>query len=176
MLQFITQQCSQCKIEKELLSANFYSDNRSLIGLRTRCKVCCNKNHKACREKYKNDSSKSVSREGIRLNGKKWRNNQTPQYLKVIAQRYNLKKNHNLSTKELEQILNNQNNRCSICSIIFLPYGSRGSTAPHIDHDHITKKVRGLLCVRCNMAIGQFFDKVENIRRAADYVENNGRI
>jgi hypothetical protein len=43
----------------------------------------------------------------------------------------------------------------------------------HIDHDHETGKVRGMLCFPCNAALGQLQDDPTIIRRAAEYVEGN---
>lgn len=39
------------------------------------------------------------------------------------------------------------------------------------DHDHITGKPRGLLCSRCNTALGLMTENPELLRRAAAYVE-----
>ncbi len=41
-----------------------------------------------------------------------------------------------------------------------------------VDHDHVTLKVRGLLCHRCNMAIGLFRDRDDCMVAAAEYVVN----
>ena len=40
-----------------------------------------------------------------------------------------------------------------------------------IDHDHKTGLVRGVLCQRCNMGLGQFRDSPELLRYAALYIE-----
>jgi hypothetical protein len=40
-----------------------------------------------------------------------------------------------------------------------------------IDHDHATGAVRGVLCLRCNMALGYAQDSPEVLRALADYVE-----
>ncbi|MFE6227458.1 endonuclease VII domain-containing protein [Streptomyces sp. NPDC057854] len=49
----------------------------------------------------------------------------------------------------------------------------REGPAEHVDHDHRTGKVRGVLCFSGNAALGQFKDRPDVIRRAAAYVEGN---
>lgn len=39
-----------------------------------------------------------------------------------------------------------------------------------VDHCHYTGKVRGLLCARCNRAIGMLEDSLELVERAAEYL------
>lgn len=41
----------------------------------------------------------------------------------------------------------------------------------HIDHDHHTGKVRGMLCISCNTGIGKLGEDPTMLRRAADYLE-----
>ncbi len=46
---------------------------------------------------------------------------------------------------------------------------------PHIDHDHSTGKVRGLLCSCCNTGIGMFKDNPDVLDRAAFYLVRSRR-
>lgn len=54
-----------------------------------------------------------------------------------------------------------QGGLCAIC---------REAPATHVDHDHATGKVRGLLCFNCNGALGQFRDRQDLMLRAVVYL------
>jgi hypothetical protein len=41
----------------------------------------------------------------------------------------------------------------------------------HVDHDHETGEVRGLLCFSCNVGTGNFGNHVKRLQRAIDYLE-----
>ena len=73
---------------------------------------------------------------------------------------------HGLTTADYDRMLEAQSDRCAICRSK-TPLG-RGRW--HIDHDHVTGQVRGLLCNNCNMGIGYFGDDPEVLTAAAHYV------
>ena len=52
---------------------------------------------------------------------------------------------------------------CEIC-------GSNEKTL-HVDHDHSTGEIRGVLCFLCNSAIGKLKDSAALLRKAAEYIE-----
>jgi hypothetical protein len=82
-----------------------------------------------------------------------------------------LKANHGITEEFFLEMLKVQGNKCAICGDSSPK--NTGKSAPFVvDHDHKTKKVRGILCNRCNMAIGLFLDNPVSIRRAAFYLES----
>jgi hypothetical protein len=56
-------------------------------------------------------------------------------------------------------------NGCAICG--------GDSKRFHMDHDHKTKKVRGVLCQGCNIALGGFRDNRTSLTAAIDYLSGS---
>jgi hypothetical protein len=63
-----------------------------------------------------------------------------------------------------------QGGGCAICGS---PAPGRGKTKLHVDHDHATGQVRGLLCGDCNTAIGSFRESVARLLSAAEYLRKH---
>lgn len=80
-----------------------------------------------------------------------------------------LKTYYGLTVEDYENLLDKQKGRCAICSTD--DPGGRWKTFA-VDHCHETKKIRGLLCLFCNTALGKFKDSSELLRRAADYLDD----
>jgi hypothetical protein len=81
-----------------------------------------------------------------------------------------LRRTFGLTLEEYEQLLAAQGGRCAICR------SEPGKISLHVDHDHETGKVRGLLCFRCNGGAGQFKEDVELLARAIDYLDSGGLV
>lgn len=75
-------------------------------------------------------------------------------------------KTYQLSTKRFEEIFTAQDGRCGCCKVI-----EPGETGWHIDHDHQTGEIRGILCSSCNTGIGFLGDNVEGLQRAIAYLK-----
>lgn len=64
--------------------------------------------------------------------------------------------------------------KCDICNIDMIrPLKQKGQplNTVCVDHDHKTGKVRGLLCSRCNKALGFFEDDLDKLQSAKKYLE-----
>lgn len=64
------------------------------------------------------------------------------------------------------RLLSIQKNRCAICGKDFT--GETGKL--HIDHDHTTRQIRGLLCRFCNHAVGCLRDSVASAQALIAYL------
>lgn len=65
----------------------------------------------------------------------------------------------------VEELNEEQGGVCAICS---------RDLSLHLDHNHSTGAVRGLLCGSCNRALGQFQDDPQIVARALDYLMTRG--
>jgi predicted nucleic acid-binding Zn ribbon protein len=74
---------------------------------------------------------------------------------------------YKMSPVDLYVILRDQK-CCDICGT-----DEWGEDGPHVDHDHDTSVVRGILCYGCNHGIGNFHENPAALRAAADYLERH---
>ena len=87
---------------------------------------------------------------------------------KEYKTRHNIKNGgYEINTIDYLLMLKKQNNLCAICNNVC----STGKSLA-IDHDHTTGRIRGLLCFRCNAALGMLKDSPEIIRAALRYLED----
>lgn len=84
---------------------------------------------------------------------------------KVQNRRVHLRRSYGLDELSLAEMVDGQGGLCAIC---------RARPAVHVDHDHRTQHVRGVLCFRCNVALGQLNDDTSLMRNAIDYLERTG--
>lgn len=104
---------------------------------------------------------------------KKWEKNNPEKWERQkINQRF--KRRYGITVNQWDEMLIKQNNVCLICKQI--PTGLHSSGNPHklhVDHNHTTGKVRGLLCTQCNRGLGYFKDNAELLIKASEYLNDN---
>lgn len=88
---------------------------------------------------------------------------------KAANERMHLKRAYGMTPEEYRRMSDEQGGRCAACGDV--PSGAGHCGRLHVDHDHETGAIRGLLCVTCNQGLGQFKDSVVRLRRAAMYLE-----
>ena len=83
-------------------------------------------------------------------------------------------KKFGIDQDKYEFMLKEQNYGCKICGS--KDSNNRNTEMFAIDHCHTTGKIRGLLCDTCNRGIGYLKDNKNILKRAAEYVANEGDI
>ena len=74
---------------------------------------------------------------------------------------------YGLNLDEWKAIRSKQDGKCAICSAVLSDKPSRNT---HVDHDHDTGEVRGLLCGKCNAGLGYFMNDIKSLRQAIKYL------
>lgn len=73
---------------------------------------------------------------------------------------YEAKKFYGLSEKQYDALVKTHKHSCALCG----KHRSQQQRDLHIDHDHRTGKVRGLLCCACNARLGWYENRKELIQ------------
>ncbi len=155
--------CSRCKETKVLLEFNRYKARKD--GLQSWCKKC---QRKKAKEIYYKDIERirRLARERRRRNIGKYRerakqeNREHPERVR----KYRLKYCYGLAVDDYQALYNKQNGHCVICG--------RFCVVLHVDHNHETRKIRGLLCPSCNHGLG-YLKNIANLRNAKNYLESH---
>jgi hypothetical protein len=122
--------------------------------------------------------------EGARKQAREWRRN-NPEKIKELDRKYKeenpeqraktykrhrLKKEYGMALEEHEATQIRQNFKCAICRKDIEDFS--GKKIFHVDHDHFSGEVRGLLCPHCNSMVGFSEDSPETLLSAAEYLMN----
>jgi hypothetical protein len=84
---------------------------------------------------------------------------------KAVADRKShLKRKYGLTPQQYDDMLAAQDGVCFLCR------EKPGDLPLHVDHDHLTGRVRTLLCLRCNNALGLFREQEHLFLAAASYL------
>lgn len=78
------------------------------------------------------------------------------------------RRRYGITRADYNNMLAAQKSCCAICGTTEI---GRGHTHFHVDHNHATGKVRGLLCDKCNRGLGYFNDAANILKAAYLYLE-----
>jgi hypothetical protein len=135
----------KCGEPRFIGSSQFYLDKRKGLP-RTMCKACCTKEGEAWRK-----ANPAAHRAGYTRRNHIW----------------NLRIRFNLTTEEFEALAAKSDGRCGICR-----EPESRSRRLSLDHDHKTGELRGFLCSRCNLLLGNARDRIDLLLRAAEYLRS----
>ena len=156
--------CSRCSTEQPL--ENF---SKKLKGFQHHCKMCVketNKEHYQENRESKLEYQKAHyqnNSEAIKEYTKDWRKQNT-EYTK----HFDRLRKYGLTSEQFCGMLEDQNFKCAICEDTL-----KQDRSTHVDHDHLTGVVRGILCHHCNTGLGCFKDTTLRMKKAIQYLERN---
>ena len=115
--------------------------------------------------KWSPETRHSVCKECTKRRVKK-RHEENPQR----TRNNDLKRNYGITLEDHSRMFESQGGVCAVCK---KPGDGRWSQLC-VDHDHVTGKVRELLCRRCNMILGQVDDSSLLLHELAAYLRKHG--
>jgi hypothetical protein len=140
-----TKPCRDCGAHKPLDQFPLQKGGR--WGRHPLCKPCRAAQERERYQRYRDRILATQAADPARREKQRWRD---------------LRRRRGASREQYEAMYKAQRGRCAICGT---PHD-----VLHVDHDHSTGRVRGLLCGRCNLALGHFRDDPEALRAAARYL------
>jgi Recombination endonuclease VII len=156
--------CKKCGDIKPV--SEFYRATGTRDGLRGHCKACEDARHKAW---YQKNQKRAIA------NVKRWQqanaerhNAYQRQYRADHPQQFrdgHLRRVFSLAGAQYQGLLDDQGGGCALCG-----RAPRAGRPLHVDHNHETGAVRGLLCFRCNVGIGHFGEDTLRIADAIAYL------
>ena len=139
--------CSNCKIEKTFSE---FSKNKTIKdGHVPHCKQCV---------KEYNKLYYFENKERVYVRKK--------EYYNTKGRKLHLEKKYGMTIEQYNQLLIDQDYRCSICKI----HQNESKKQFNVDHDHKTGKIRGLLCNLCSVPVA-VFSKPELMKLIAQYLQ-----
>lgn len=175
-----TQRCSKCHELKSLSEFSHHCHQSS--GYRSECKACQLKRNQKWRkdnpDRYRaildrghlKRKSDPVTRAKHAAGIKVWR--KTPSGQRSMLDN-RLRHDYGITLEEYNRLIDKQNGLCAICGNP-PKGGSPTNQRLHVDHDHTTGKVRGLLCKNCNTAIGFLGEDLSRIEASIRYLKSDG--
>lgn len=161
-----TKTCRHC--EKVLSLDEFHRNSKSSETRRLDCKACVAQKHRQWYEQNP-ERRREISRRWAAANPERKKAQDRRRYLlnREADRAQKRRRKYGITPDELQALSDRQGGRCAVCGTD--EAGGRGVL--HVDHDHATGRVRGLLCHRCNTGLGLFRDDPVSLQAAIKYLE-----
>lgn len=156
-----TKVCTKCGEDKHLLS--YYAHRGTKDGRTTYCREC---------QKAATRAWNAANAEKMRVRNAAYRAVPKNQLRTAQNMRSSWLRLYGLTVDGYEAMLRAQDGVCAIClkPERFIDARTGEPRRLAVDHDHVTGRVRGLLCGRCNRTLGHMDEDVDSLIRAADYL------
>lgn len=183
--------CRDCQASKPL--SEFPRNAGLSDGRGIYCKACFAVRYRAHREKKAAGQGRTIRERRVAPEGQKWcpgcsdfknvadfprnrsnsdglaayckpchnaKSNETYTRLYGSTREYHLRRRYGIGMAEVEAMIADQGGTCAVCP----------GAPEHVDHDHVTGRVRGVLCFNCNQALGNVRDNPEVLQGLIDYL------
>lgn len=183
--------CRDCSVEKSLDC--FFKQAASSDGYRNRCKLCEAARNRVWRAKrvaafdinkvdlisLKTCSTCKEEKPGKDFYVNRAKTNGLQNFCKNcshhVRRNWEMAGKHRLKPGDYDKMLEVQNKLCGICGSDNPGLSSTGKISRfHIDHDHYTGVIRGLLCGKCNKGLGLFNDDANTLKVAINWIQEGG--
>lgn len=136
--------CTHCR--KVLPFSEFHKNKNRSGGYNGQCKNC-------------------RSREEVLVKRRSWYADESA---KRKADNYYYVKRYGITIDEKELMIKQQNGCCASCGKEFI-----SKLFTNVDHDHLTNKVREILCRECNLILGYANDSIEILQKIILYLKKH---
>lgn len=135
--------CGKCQVFLDL--DKFYKNSKKKDGLSEWCKSCHKVYNKA---RYVYDAE--------------------------ATRQKHLQRAYKLTKEQYQELFDLQEGKCASCGNPETAIDPRTKVTANlsVDHCHTTNEVRGLLCQRCNIALGMLLDDPQRVRQLLTYIED----
>jgi len=154
--------CSACKTSKP--EEDFGRDKHNTSGFTNKCKEC--------RNQYYRDKTKEkpeiygYGKRNAKSKEKRREYYARPEVVKRMRNAYFIK-TFEITLDQYDKMLSDQQGKCKICGRLG---GDIRIERLVVDHNHVTDKIRGLLCQSCNRGMGLLKDSLEILGKAINYL------
>ena len=177
MVKLIEDTMTENDIRKEY-DKEYYNANKEEIKVQTKQ---YRDTHKEEHKEYEKQW-RAENKEKIRIKKKEYRDTHQEEHKEYLEKnKENFKevrkkhakslkfKKYGINEEQYVIMYNKQEGKCAICGT----HQEELKSTLHIDHNHKTKKIRGLLCFKCNSLLGCANDNIIKLESAIIYLKNN---